>query len=74
MGPSGRRIILELKHLTVRQCQIHGNQQIMWHKENCESSCVRMKSNRGRHQDTTWLFSREMPSRGSKCHQGSQAM
>src|SRR6266436_251506 len=65
MGASGRRIILELKRLTVCQCQIHGNLPIMWHSENCESSSVRMKSNRGRHQDITWLFSREAPSRGS---------
>ncbi len=40
MGASRRRIVLDLKDLTMCQCQIHGNQPIMWHKENCESSCA----------------------------------
>jgi hypothetical protein len=44
MGASGRRIDLELNGLSSCQCQIHGSLPFMWHWENCESSCVRMKS------------------------------
>jgi len=44
MEASGRRIDLGLNGLSRGQCQIHGSLPIMWHWENCESSCMRMKS------------------------------
>ena len=47
MRASDRRIVLELKGLAMCQCPISGTHPIMWHQENCESSCVRMKSKPG---------------------------
>ncbi len=37
-GASGRRIILELKGLTVCLCRIYGDLPVMWQSENSESS------------------------------------
>ena len=47
MRASDRRIVLESKGLAMCQCPISGTHPIMWHKENCESRCVRMKSKPG---------------------------
>jgi hypothetical protein len=44
MRASDRRIVFELKGLAMCQCPISGTYPILWHKENCESRCVRMKS------------------------------
>jgi len=45
MRASDRRIVLDLKGLAMCQCPISGTHPILWHKENCESRCMRMKSN-----------------------------
>jgi hypothetical protein len=47
MRTSDRRIFLELKALAACRCPISGTHPILWHKENCESRCVRMKSKSG---------------------------
>jgi len=47
MRASDRRIVLDLKGLAMCQCPISGTHPILWHKENCESKCVRMKSKPG---------------------------
>jgi hypothetical protein len=44
MRASDRRIVLDLKALAMWQCPISGIHPIRWHKENCESMCIRMKS------------------------------
>jgi hypothetical protein len=44
MRASDRRIVLDLKGLAMCKCPISGTHPILWHKENCESRCMRMKS------------------------------
>jgi hypothetical protein len=47
MRASDRRIVMDLKGLAMCQCPISGTHPILWHKENCESSCVTVKSKPG---------------------------
>lgn len=47
MRASDPRFVLESKGLAMCQCPISGTHPILWHQENCESSCVTMKSKPG---------------------------
>jgi hypothetical protein len=44
MRASDRRNVLDLEALAMCQCPISGTHPIGWHKENCESMCISMKS------------------------------
>jgi hypothetical protein len=74
MAASDRRIGLELTGMMICQCQLHGSLPILWHWENCESSCVRTKSKSKERAEYTPINFAGAASHGSRCLQVSEAM